>query len=232
MVTAEPSTPWHPGRCAALHLADGTLVGHAGELHPRVVKALALPERTCAMELDLDRVVAAARRSLRPRRSPPSRWPPRTSRWSSTRPPRPTWRRRCARAAELLESLRLFDVFTGPQIGEGQRRSPTAALPRADRTLTVEEATAARRGRGAGGPPGRGGPAHLSRTRRGWAPRVTVIEAMSAPDHRRPGSTASAVSGGAAAPCRSSAGPAGPHGPVGPARAGTSHLPGRLACRP
>ena len=45
--------PWHPGRCAELVL-DGGVIGHAGELHPRVVAALGLPERTCAMELDLD----------------------------------------------------------------------------------------------------------------------------------------------------------------------------------
>src|SRR5699024_3820201 len=45
--------PWHPGRCAELRVAD-TVVGHAGELHPKVVEALELPKRTCAMELDLD----------------------------------------------------------------------------------------------------------------------------------------------------------------------------------
>src|SRR6185503_8549312 len=37
--------PWHPGRCAEL-LLDGRSVGHAGELHPRVVAALGLPVRT------------------------------------------------------------------------------------------------------------------------------------------------------------------------------------------
>ena len=54
---------------------------HAGELHPRVVKALGLPARTCAMELDLDRP-RAGRRRCPPgaARSPPSRWRPRTSR--------------------------------------------------------------------------------------------------------------------------------------------------------
>ncbi|HEX8497453.1 MAG TPA: phenylalanine--tRNA ligase subunit beta, partial [Actinomycetales bacterium] len=44
-VDADEHAPWHPGRCARLRLADGTLVGHAGELHPRVVTALELPER-------------------------------------------------------------------------------------------------------------------------------------------------------------------------------------------
>jgi phenylalanyl-tRNA synthetase beta chain len=46
---------------------------------------------------------------------------------------------------DLLEDLRLFDVFTGGQVGEGKRSLAYALRFRApDRTLTVEEATAAR----------------------------------------------------------------------------------------
>src|SRR5690606_8387196 len=51
-VRAADHAPWHPGRCAALYVGD-TLVGHAGELHPRVIDALGLPARTCAMELEV-----------------------------------------------------------------------------------------------------------------------------------------------------------------------------------
>ena len=48
-------------------------------------------------------------------------------------------------AGELLEDARLFDVYTGPQIGDG-RKSVTLALRfrAADRTLTEDEASAAR----------------------------------------------------------------------------------------
>jgi phenylalanyl-tRNA synthetase beta chain len=49
--------PWHPGRCARLEL-DGAVIGYAGELHPRVLATLGLPERVSAMELDLDRFSA------------------------------------------------------------------------------------------------------------------------------------------------------------------------------
>ena len=56
-VTAAELAPWHPGRCAALRVGDW-IVGHAGELHPKVVEALGLPPRTCAMELDLDALAA------------------------------------------------------------------------------------------------------------------------------------------------------------------------------
>src|SRR5205085_3866004 len=54
-VVASDLLPWHPGRCAQLRVGDWP-VGHAGELHPKVVEALGLPKRTVAMELDLDAI--------------------------------------------------------------------------------------------------------------------------------------------------------------------------------
>ncbi len=60
VVSADEHAPWHPGRCARLTLPDGTLVGHAGELHPKALAALGLPERTCAAELDVDVLSAAS----------------------------------------------------------------------------------------------------------------------------------------------------------------------------
>ncbi|MCC5698703.1 hypothetical protein LH612_36770, partial [Klebsiella pneumoniae] len=41
-VSADDLAPWHPGRCAALKVGD-TVVGHAGELHPKVGEAFGLP---------------------------------------------------------------------------------------------------------------------------------------------------------------------------------------------
>jgi phenylalanyl-tRNA synthetase beta chain len=50
-----------------------------------------------------------------------------------------------AGAGELLEDIRLFDVFTGPQVGNGRTSLAYTLQFRApDRTLTVEETTAAR----------------------------------------------------------------------------------------
>ena len=64
---------------------------------------------------------------------------------------RPTCRRpssptRCADGGgDLLEDVRLFDVYTGEQVGEGQRSLAFTLRFRApDRTLTSEEANAAR----------------------------------------------------------------------------------------
>jgi phenylalanyl-tRNA synthetase beta chain len=48
-------------------------------------------------------------------------------------------------AGELLEHLALFDVYEGDQVGEGKRSLAfSMRLRAADRTLTREEATAAR----------------------------------------------------------------------------------------
>ena len=50
-----------------------------------------------------------------------------------------------AGAGELLEDMRLFDVYTGAQLGEGRKSlAYTLRLRARDRTLTAAEATAAR----------------------------------------------------------------------------------------
>lgn len=150
IVRQDQQAPWHPGRCAALlAVVDGeeVLVGNAGELHPRVVKALGLPERTCAMEIDLDRleragggVVPAPRISTFPVATQDvalvvDASVPATDVEAALRDG----------AGELLESLRLFDVFAGEQIGEGKKSLAYALRFRApDRTLTADEASAAR----------------------------------------------------------------------------------------
>ena len=55
--------PWHPGRCAEFSV-DGKVVGHAGELHPKVCQAFGLPARSSAVELDLDALIAAGPASV------------------------------------------------------------------------------------------------------------------------------------------------------------------------
>jgi len=50
-------------------------------------------------------------------------------------------------AGDLLEAVALFDVYTGPQVGEGHKSLTLALRFRAaDRTLTEDEASAARDG--------------------------------------------------------------------------------------
>lgn len=50
--------PWHPGRCAEI-LVDGKAVAHAGELHPRIIAAYGLPERSAAFAIALNALPAS-----------------------------------------------------------------------------------------------------------------------------------------------------------------------------
>ncbi|MBV9059294.1 MAG: phenylalanine--tRNA ligase subunit beta [Pseudonocardiales bacterium] len=143
-VSAAHTPPWHSGRCGALQV-DGHTVGHAGELHPAVVEALALPPRTCAMELDLDALPLTDKRPA-PLVSP---YPPVLQDIAlvvdAAVPVAELTATLRRGAGELLEDVRLFDVYTGDQIGPGKRSLAFALRFRApDRTLTVAEATAAR----------------------------------------------------------------------------------------
>ncbi|MEV5875955.1 phenylalanine--tRNA ligase subunit beta [Streptomyces sp. NPDC052101] len=143
--------PWHPGRCAELVIvADGAeqIVGHAGELHPRVLKALGLPERTCATELNLDALEAVGDGA--PQAPRISTFPVATQDVALVvdRPVPAAEVESALRegAGELLESIRLFDVYeNAEQLGEGRKSLAYALRFRAgDRTLTVDEASAAR----------------------------------------------------------------------------------------
>jgi phenylalanyl-tRNA synthetase beta chain len=137
--------PWHPGRCAELLLGE-VVVGYAGELHPRVIAALELPPRTAAMELDLDSF-AAPKPAQAPHVSP---FPPVLLDLALVVRAEVSADRLLAAvrdgAGELLESVRLFDVFTDAERLGADRKSLAFALRfRApDRTLTGDEAAAAR----------------------------------------------------------------------------------------
>ncbi len=136
--------PWHPGRCAEV-LVGETVVGHAGQLHPAVIERSSLPKGTCAVELDLDAIpivdVLAA-----PRVSPfPAVFQDVSLVVDADIPAQTVADAVRDGAGELLEEVRLFDVYTGPQVGE-HRKSLTFALRfrATDRTLTEDEASAAR----------------------------------------------------------------------------------------
>ncbi|MDP9844746.1 phenylalanine--tRNA ligase subunit beta [Streptosporangium lutulentum] len=145
-VRADRHEPWHPGRCAALYVGD-LLIGHAGELHPRVIEAYGLPPRTCAMELELTGLESLPVGSVQ---APVISAYPVASQdvaliVDADTPVAPVEAALREGAGELLESIRLFDVYTGAQVGEGKKSLAYSLRFRAsDRTLTVEETTAAR----------------------------------------------------------------------------------------
>ncbi|GAB47642.1 phenylalanine--tRNA ligase subunit beta [Mobilicoccus pelagius] len=145
--------PWHPGRCAAIRAIgrDGTpgeVVGHAGELHPKVCAAVEVPARTCALELDLDAVLAVTGGA------------PVQGHHLSTYPVARTdvalvvdtdvpagdvARALREGAGETLESLTLFDVYEGDQLPEGKKSLAYRLTFRAaDRTLKTGQVSAMR----------------------------------------------------------------------------------------
>ncbi|MGA9488909.1 MAG: phenylalanine--tRNA ligase subunit beta [Mycobacterium sp.] len=136
--------PWHPGRCAAVHVGE-TVVGHAGQLHPAVIERAGLPKGTCAVELDLNALPIGDALPA-PRVSPfPAVFQDVSLVVDADVAAQTVEDAVRAGAGELLEEVRLFDVFTGPQIGD-DRKSLTFALRfrASDRTLTEDEASAAR----------------------------------------------------------------------------------------
>jgi len=146
-VEAGDLAPWHPGRCAVLRLPDGAVVGHAGELHPKVVAALELPERTCAFELDLEVLLAAAPGPVtaEPVRTFPVAKEDVALVVPAQVPAEQVRRALVDGAGDLAEDVRLFDVYTGEQVPDGSRSLAFALrLRAADRTLTAEETAAAR----------------------------------------------------------------------------------------
>ena len=138
--------PFHPGRTAALVVGDH-VIGHAGELHPRVVAAYSLPARTCALELDLDALIAAVPDVAA---APDVTTQPVAKEdialvVAEAVPVGAVAEAIREGAGDLCEEVRLFDVYVGPQVPEGHRSLAFALRFRApDRTLSTEEIAAAR----------------------------------------------------------------------------------------
>lgn len=144
--SATQQAPWHPGRCAALSVPtpDGdVLIGHAGELHPTVVEGYGLPARSCAVEINLDLLVSLTPREgqVRSLSSFPLTKEDVALVVDAQMPSARVEQVLRAGAGELLESIRLFDIYTGPQIGEGKKSLAYAlGFRAADRTMTEAEA--------------------------------------------------------------------------------------------
>lgn len=142
-VKAAEQLPWHPGRCAAIVLADDEeqVVGYAGELHPQVLEALELPARTCAMELDVSALPLEEKFPAPVLSSFPALHQDIALVVDDATPAEEVRKVVEEGAGELLESVELFDVFRGEQLGEGKKSLAFQLLFRADdRTLTDDEA--------------------------------------------------------------------------------------------
>ncbi len=138
--------PWHPGRCARFTVG-GVVLGHAGELHPAVCKAVGVPPRTAVFEFDLDALIAAApeRGSISLLSSYPVAKEDVALIVAIGVPAAEVAAALRDGAGALLESVTLFDVYEGPQVGAGKKSLAFAMRFRApDRTLTDAETAAAR----------------------------------------------------------------------------------------
>ena len=132
---------FHAARAAAV-LVDGREVGAVGEVDGKVLEALDLAPPVVALEVDLDRLLAADRRDRAFR--PPSAYPPSNIDLAfvvredvAAGDVAGTLR---ASGGELLEDLRLFDVFRSGSLGDRRKSLAFALRFRApDRTLTDEE---------------------------------------------------------------------------------------------
>jgi phenylalanyl-tRNA synthetase beta chain len=161
-VRSAAQPPWHPGRCAALYVraahaagqaTDGEpaqwLLGHAGELHPRVVAAYGLPQRACAVEFSFQVLADAAEAAGKVSGPKLSAYPLATQDVAlivdAAVPAASVEAALVAGAGDLLEDVRLFDVYTGAQVAAGEKSLAYTLRFRApDRTLTAAETTAAR----------------------------------------------------------------------------------------
>jgi phenylalanyl-tRNA synthetase beta chain len=134
--------PWHPGRCAEL-IVNGKAVAHAGELHPRIVAAYGLPERSVAFAVALNALPDS--QLVRPTTvgTMPAAVQDVALIVDSTVSAGDLQAALREGAGELLESITLFDRYD--KIGDGKISLAFTLVFRAsDRTLTGEEVSSMR----------------------------------------------------------------------------------------
>ena len=134
--------PWHPGRCAEL-IVDGRAVAHAGELHPRIVSAYGLPERSVAFAVALGALPDS--QLVRPTTvgTMPAAVQDVALIVEATVSAADIEGALREGAGHLLESITLFDRYD--KIGDGKISLAFTLVFRAqDRTLTGEEVSAMR----------------------------------------------------------------------------------------
>lgn len=134
--------PWfHPGRCAVIKLGGDTL-GEIGEIHPDVVKNYGIGTKVYAASLDFATLLRHSCSEKSYHKMP--RFPA-ASRDLALTCDRDLPVIRIEKAIKsavpkLLESIELFDVYTGEQIEKDKKSVAYSIVLRAsDRTLTDEE---------------------------------------------------------------------------------------------
>ncbi|MDQ8044878.1 MAG: phenylalanine--tRNA ligase subunit beta [Solirubrobacteraceae bacterium] len=143
---ANPPVYLHPGRGAVVVLGDRQ-IGVVGELHPRIAAQYDLSGPVAVLELDAGALLDAM--PGRPQYQPFASFPPVTQDLAvvvdDAVPAKTVVAAAKGGGSSLLRDVRVFDVYAGPNLGEGKRSLALRLTFRAeDRTLTEEEASAAR----------------------------------------------------------------------------------------
>ncbi len=137
--------PYHPGRCAGVYIGEGNaeiLIGHAGQLHPKVAKNYNLPTNTCIFELNLSALIE--QKSDNPiQLKAVSTYPLAKEDIALVVDEQiPAGEildviLQCGK--DLIEDVKLFDVYRGDQVDEGKKSLTFALRLRTDHTITSEE---------------------------------------------------------------------------------------------
>ena len=132
----------HPGRQAEI-LYNGETIGVLGELHPLTAETFGIEGRAYAAEIRLQPLYDALN-GIRTVYQPLPRHPASVrdlSLLADIDTPAAGIEEAIRKGAgKTLESVRLFDLYQGPQVPEGKKSiSYSLSLRAADRTLTVEE---------------------------------------------------------------------------------------------
>ena len=137
---------YHPGRCARVLTEGGVELAVFGQIHPLVAADYGFNQPVYCATVDFEALWENANTVIDYKPLP--KFPASTRDFSFV----------CAEALEvghieeimakaggkLVEDIRLFDIYRGPQIGEGKKSVSFAAMLRAaERTLTDEEADGA-----------------------------------------------------------------------------------------
>ncbi len=136
---------YHPGRTARI-TADGKELAVIGEVHPDVLENYDIGTKVWVAQIDFD-LLYALRNTLR-LYTPLPRFPAMTRDLAfvcdKSTPVALLEKNIAAAAGDYLESIELFDVYEGLQVGPGKKSVAFSVVFRApDRTLTDDEADAA-----------------------------------------------------------------------------------------
>lgn len=138
-VAESDDAAFHPGRCAKIVFADGEVLGVFGEIHPSVQENYAIDAPVYIADLDFATLFAHSKRDRT--FSPLPKFPAVTRDFAFV----------CDDELEVgkieavmklaggktVESVKLFDVYRGKQLGEGKKSvAYSVSLRAADHTLT------------------------------------------------------------------------------------------------